>query len=69
MPEEKKNAEVETIFDLFKIEFVMLPHKHYETDKFEEKAKQLKARFKLDAPNTLFLSDAEQKNLPIEDMP
>jgi hypothetical protein len=30
---------------------------------------QLKARFEVDAPNALFLSQAEQKNLPIDDMP
>ena len=30
---------------------------------------QLKARFEVNAPNTLFLSDAEQKNLPIDDVP
>ena len=47
----------------------MLPHKNYEADKFEEEAKQLKERFKLDAPNTMFLQEAEQRNLPINEMP
>jgi hypothetical protein len=30
-----------------------------EENKFDEKAKLLKARFELEAPNTLFFSDAE----------
>jgi hypothetical protein len=47
----------------------MLPHKTYEADNFYKQAMQLKARFEVDAPNALFLSQAEQKNLPIDDMP
>ena len=30
---------------------------------------QLKARFELDAPNSLFLPDALQKNTPMVDLP
>jgi hypothetical protein len=34
-----------------------------------DKMKKREARFEVDAPNALFLSQAEQKNLPIDDMP
>ena len=47
----------------------MLPHKIFEEERFFEKAKQLRARFEVDALDTLFLSDAEQKNVPMDGMP
>lgn len=31
-----------------------------------EKAAELKARFEVTAPNSLFLSDSEQKNVPLD---
>ena len=46
-----------------------MPHKIFEEDRFYEKAKQLRERFEIDAPDTLFLPDAEQKNVPMDGMP
>lgn len=47
----------------------MMPHKIFEEEKFFEKAKQLRSRFLLTAPDTLFLSDVEQKNVPMDGLP
>ena len=55
--------------DVFTFEFEFLPHMKYEQEQFNAQAMQLKARFELDAPNTLFLSDAMQKNTPMVDLP
>lgn len=46
-----------------------MPHKIYEEQKFLDKAAELRSRFSLSVSNTLFLSDAEQKNVPIDGMP
>lgn len=55
--------------DFFKFEFAMMPHKIYQEDQFIEKAKDLKNRFVVGAENSLFLEDAEQKNLPMDALP
>lgn len=47
----------------------MMPHKIFEEQKFYDKAAELRARFSSGASNTLFLSDAEQKNVPMDGMP
>ena len=47
----------------------MLAHKEKKEDKFVEQAMQLRARFEVDAPETLFLSNAEQNKVPINVMP
>jgi hypothetical protein len=66
MPERLKTAEPE---DFFKFEFVMLPNYRYELENFIQQAKQLKERFQLNAPNTLFLQDFEQNNVPMDGVP
>lgn len=55
-PDKYKDAKPE---QFFQFEFAMMPHKIFEEDKFFEKAKQLRDRFEVNAPDTLFLSDAE----------
>ena len=50
----------------FKFEFAMLPHKIFEEEKFLESAKNLRSRFEIGASNSLFLSNAEQKNVPMD---
>ena len=46
----------------------MLPHKHYEEAKFIEGSQKLKARFGLNAPDTLFVT-TEQKIVPVDGLP
>jgi len=46
-----------------------MPHKIFEEQKFLEKARELKQRFDVHSSNTYFLSDAEQKNVPMDGMP
>jgi protein SEY1 len=50
----------------FQFEFAMMPHKIFEEQKFYDEAKKLRARFEIGAANSLFLSDAEQKNIPMD---
>lgn len=47
----------------------MLPHKQFEEENFFAKAKELKSRFEVNSQDSLFLSDAQQKNVPIDGMP
>jgi hypothetical protein len=47
----------------------MLPSLHFEADKFFEQAMQLRARFEVNTPDSLFLPDAEQTNIPIDAIP
>jgi hypothetical protein len=47
----------------------MLPNYRYELENFIQQAKQLKERFQLNAPNTLFLQDFEQNNVPMDGVP
>lgn len=47
----------------------MLPHKQFEEENFFAKAKELKSRFEVSSQDSLFLSDAQQKNVPIDGMP
>jgi len=65
MPEKYKDAEPDHFFHF---DFVMLPHKRYKEKEFAEQAKQLRARFSVNAPNSLFLRDADQKNVPMDGM-
>lgn len=65
-PEPLKDSKPE---QFFQFEFAMMPHKIFEEQKFYDKAKELRNRFEVKNPNTLFLSDAEQKNIPIDGMP
>lgn len=44
----------------------MMPHKVFEEEKFFESAKNLRTRFEIGASNSLFLSNAEQKNVPMD---
>lgn len=65
-PEPLKDSKPE---QFFQFEFAMMPHKIFEEQKFYDKAKELRNRFEVKNPSTLFLSDAEQKNIPIDGMP
>lgn len=47
----------------------MMPHKIFEEQRFIEKAKELRDRFEVGSADSLFLSDAEQKNVPMDGMP
>ena len=57
--------------DFFSFEFAMMPHKIFEPDAFETKARELRSRFDLTANDTLFLasSEANQQVVPIDGMP
>lgn len=44
----------------------MIPHKIYEEEKFFEKCKELRTRFDLAVPNTLFPSPDQAKNVPMD---
>ena len=55
--------------DFFQFEFACMPHKNFQEDQFLAKAKELRNRFAVGATDSLFLSEAEQKNLPIDGMP
>jgi hypothetical protein len=46
-----------------------MPHKIFEEEKFLTKAKELRNRFDIKAVDALFLSDAEQKNVPMDGVP
>ena len=52
--------------DFFSFEFVMMPHKIFEPDAFQQKATELRGRFQPSAADTLFLSVTEtgQQNVP-----
>jgi protein SEY1 len=52
--------------DFFNFEYSMLPHKIYQEEKFYEKTRELKSRFVVGAENSLFLSDSEEKNVPMD---
>jgi protein SEY1 len=52
--------------DFFNFEYSMLPHKIYQEEKFYEKTTELKNRFVVGAENSLFLSDSEEKNVPMD---
>ncbi len=43
-----------------------MPHKMYQESLFYDKAAELKARFTVDAKDSLFLNDADQKNIPLD---
>jgi hypothetical protein len=47
----------------------MLPHKIYQEESFLQKASELKSRFEVGVTNSLFLSQAEQKNVPMDGLP
>jgi hypothetical protein len=66
MPERLKAADPE---DFFKFEFVMMPHFQLKKEDFIKQVNQLKERFQVNAPNTLFLQDSEQNNVPIDGVP
>lgn len=55
--------------DFFQFDFCLMPNKVWLEEAFIEKAHELKARFKVSAKDSLFLSDAEQKNVPIDGLP
>ena len=55
--------------DFFQFEYEMLPHKVFQPDDFTKACSDLKERFNVGATNTLFLSDSQQKNLPIDGLP
>jgi hypothetical protein len=61
-PDQYKNSKPS---DFFHFEFSMLPHKIYEEEKFYEKGKELKKRFDIAAPNTLFPTK-DCKNVPMD---
>ncbi len=65
-PEECTNSQPE---DFFKFEFVMMPHKIFEADAFAQKARDLRQRFNLNDPETLFILTEEETNVPIDGMP
>ena len=65
MPEKYKDAEPDHFFHF---DFVMLPNKEFLEEQFVEEATQLRARFSVNATNTLFLRDADQKNVPMDGM-
>ena len=43
-----------------------MPHKMYQESLFYSKAAELKDRFRVDVSDSLFLNDADQKNIPID---
>lgn len=47
----------------------MLPHKHYQEEAFIQKTSELKQRFEVGVTCSLFLSQAEQKNVPMDGLP
>jgi hypothetical protein len=55
--------------DFFEFEYCMLPHKQFEEENFYAKAKELKVRFEVSSSDSLFLSDSQQKNVPLDGMP
>ena len=52
--------------DFFQFEYCMMPHKMYQETLFFDKAAELKERFTVEAKDSLFLGDAEQKNIPLD---
>ena len=65
-PEKHKNSKAT---DFFKFEHAFMPHKVYAEEKFIAKAAELKSRFVVGSGDSLFLSEAEQKNLPLDGFP
>ena len=51
--------------DFFHVDYVFLAHKLFEEAEFMEGALQLAQRFKLDTPNSLFLTKDEKENVPV----
>ena len=54
--------------DFFQFEFAMMPHKIFQPDDFLAKANEIRARFDLDATDTLFLT-ATDENVPADGLP
>jgi protein SEY1 len=55
--------------DFFQFEYSMLPHKNYQEESFNSKTLELKGRFEVGATDSLFLSHAEQNNVPMDGLP
>jgi len=64
-PEGFEDSKAEQFFDF---EFKALPHKEFMPKEFEEECGQLKARFRRDAPDSLFPPTGE-KNIPMDGFP
>ena len=65
-PEKWENSQPGDFFDF---EYCALPHKMFQPDAFNQACLDLRTRFQVDATNTLFLSDSEQKNVPVDGVP
>lgn len=65
-PEQHANTKYS---DFFQMEYQTMPHKRYQEAAFVEQAAALKHRFEIGAADSLFLSDAQQKNVPMDGMP
>ena len=55
--------------DFFDFEFLLMPHKIYLPQKFNDEVTKLRRRFDLSASNSLFLRDSHQKDIPIDGLP
>ena len=47
----------------------MMPHKIFQPDDFVTKANELKGRFSVSSPETLFLTTDNEQNVPIDGLP
>ena len=55
--------------DFFDFEFLLMPHKIFEPQKFNEEVTKLRRLFDRSASNSLFLWDSHQKDIPIDGLP
>jgi len=62
-PDELINTIAEDFFDF---EFLLMPHKIYLPQKFNDEVTKLRRRFDRSASNSLFLRDFHQKDIPID---
>lgn len=52
--------------DFFELEFAFMPHKVFQPKEFEDNVAELRTRFNVGAPNSLFLEDSGDKNVPMD---
>ena len=65
-PEKLKDKVPEDFFDF---EFLLMPHKIYVPQEFNEEVTKLRKRFDRRASNSLFLPDSHSKDIPIDGLP
>lgn len=54
--------------DFFEFDYYMMPHKIYQPTGFEEAARELRQRFRVDDPETIF-PKTESHNVPVDGLP